>query len=85
LNKIIILVGDRLNNVSKFILNHNGKRAQLFEKYYSFTKQEEMEIYSRANGADNDDEIWKLSFHMENRKKSKELGVEIPLFLNTHK
>jgi hypothetical protein len=44
-----------------------------------------MEIYSRENGADNHDEIWKLSFHLENRKKSKELGVEIPLFLKTNK
>jgi hypothetical protein len=85
LNKIINLVGDRLNNVSKFILDHCRHREQLIEKYYSFTRQEEMEIYTRENGADNHDEIWKLSFHLENRKKSKELGVEIPLFLNTHK
>jgi hypothetical protein len=83
LNKIIILVGDRLNNISKFILDHSRHREELIKKYYSFTKQEEKEIYSRKNVEDNHDEIWKLSFHLENRKKSKELGVEIPLFLNS--
>lgn len=84
LNKKIILVGDRLSNVSKFILNHSSHREELIKKYYSYTKQEEQEIYSRNNVADNHDEIWKLSFHLENRRKSKELGVEIPLFLNNN-
>ncbi|WP_395625711.1 hypothetical protein [Daejeonella sp.] len=82
LDKIIILVGDRLSHVSKFHLDHSSHREQLIKKYYSYTKQEEREIYSRENEADNHNEIWKLSFHLENRKKSKELGVEIPFFLD---
>ena len=82
LNKRIILVGNRLNTVSNFILNHNRHKENLIKKYYSYTKEEEMAIFSRENRVDPQPEIWKLSFHIENRRKSKELGIEIPLFLN---
>lgn len=81
-NRKIILVGNRLNTVSNFILNHNRHKENLIKKYYSYTKEEEMTIFSRENRIDPQPEIWKLSFHIENRRKSKELSIEIPLFLN---
>ena len=51
------------------------------EKYYSFNHDEQNEIYSRKKIEDIPEGIDELSFHMENRRKSREIGIEIPLFI----
>jgi hypothetical protein len=81
IQKKLILTGDRLTEVSNFILIYFEHKITLMEKYYSFNHDEQNEIYSRKKIEDIPEGIDELSFHMENRRKSREIGIEIPLFI----
>ena len=81
LQKKLILTGNRLTEVSNFISVHFEQKIILMEKYYSYTPDEQHEIYSRKKIEDIPAGINELSFHIENRRKSKEIGIEIPLFI----
>jgi len=78
----ITLVGEPFTQLFGFINAYKTHYEGLMAKYDTFTEEETMALWEDKHYWIAKIEAHKLSFHLDRRRVSAEIGVEIPLYLN---
>ena len=76
--------GEIFTEAMKFIDSFFNNNIKLLEKYSIYTSNEEDELRSPKNRDLDISKIDTLSFHLEKRQEFGELGINIPLFINSN-
>jgi hypothetical protein len=77
----IKLKGEEFIETLSFIEFYQKHYWDLLDKYSTYTKQEESELYNNQDYKNDEIDIFSLRFHLERRKALEELGINLPLHL----
>jgi len=77
-----ILCGEEFDQTYGFIHFYKENHENLFQKYNTYTYQEQDELREKAGYEEGSDDLFSLKFHLEHRKVMEELGINIPLYVN---
>lgn len=78
----IIFEGETFTEVFNFLSVFDKKNERLLKKYTTYTMKELIDLVNNYDPADQTIDFFSLRFHMENRKALKEMGVNVPLYIN---
>jgi hypothetical protein len=74
----IHFIGHEFQQTFDFAENHQTHQKQLLKKFNTLTKEETRLIFNESQINQLHSDVFKLSYHLEQRKLAKELGIEIP-------
>jgi hypothetical protein len=77
-----IVTDPAVKSLNEFITYCNDKHTAMLTKYSIYTPEEDSEIYN-SPGYDKDENfLYSLKHHLTKRAEAREMGIEIPLFIN---
>jgi hypothetical protein len=77
-----ILFGEEFDQTFGFIYFYKENYENLLQKYNTYTAEEESEAYNDQDLFREGVDFYSLKFHLEKRKAMKELGIDIPFYIN---
>jgi hypothetical protein len=81
LSSKVNFVKEPFEQVLKYITSYKKREKQLLEKYNIYTKEEHNEAYESEAHLNNGSDLFSLKFHINKRKKLKEIGIILPFYL----
>lgn len=78
----IFFKDDVFSQAIRFLQFFQPKYEEMFEKYTTYTSEETSNLYNMCDSKADTKDLYRLNFHLENRKNLEAMGVHIPLFIN---
>lgn len=78
----LIFYGEEFDQTYNFVHFYKENYENLFQKYTTYTDEEEQELRNKVGYGKDKADIFSLRFHLENRKAIEEFGFSIPFYIN---
>lgn len=71
-----------VKSLDEFITYCNDKHTAMLTKYSIYTPEEDSEIYNSLGYDKDENFLYSLKHHLTKREEAREMGIDIPLFIN---